>query len=189
MENGSKLSCSSVYLTCDIVCENTLSLCHLTPQQLVGSFESAASRLDQFWIFYLITSHHKRGKKPPLQLFNKYRHQTGGMQGVRSSLLVTTHCSTINKERKLMRKGKTEQEKGWVEFDVPFQQVISGKAKKGIKKKSRFPSYCTWPFHFHFYDKCFIKTCLWSALTSFFLVPKTLLIKQASSLFKQELIR
>lgn len=37
-----------------------------------------------------------------------------------------------------MRKGsdwKTEQEEGWAEFDVQFKQVISGKAKKGKKKK------------------------------------------------------
>lgn len=41
--------------------------------------------------------------------------------------------STINKERKLMRKGgdwKPEQEQFWMEFDVGFKQVISGKAKK-----------------------------------------------------------
>lgn len=60
---------------------------------------------------------------------------------------------------------RTRKKTRWTEFDAGFQQVVSGEKKE----KSMFSSYCTWLYHFHFYDNCFIEGSLWSALTSSFL--------------------
>lgn len=126
-----------------IVCENTLSLCSTR-----GEFLKCSFKVWSVLNFYLIKGHHKRGKNPPLQLLTNagIKVEECRVWGAASwwpPTAATSPCSTINKERKPMRKGsdwKTEQEEGWAEFDVQFKQVISGKAKKRKKKRSQgFP--------------------------------------------------
>lgn len=95
LEKSSKRSCYSVYPLLIILSVKTH--CHFATSlpSACGEFLKCSFKVWSVLNFYLIKGHPKRGEEPSPTAINKYRHQSWGIQGVRSSLLVTTHSSNL----------------------------------------------------------------------------------------------